>query len=65
MENSNVRESPISRDTLLITDAEYGVKWRVSKLSYLNVPCDSRTMSSLFHRMMEIYLEPNMQIQMM
>ena len=32
MKNSNVRESPISRDTLLITDAEYGVKRRVPKL---------------------------------
>ena len=30
--NSNVRESPIDRDTLLITDAESGVKWRVTKL---------------------------------
>ena len=27
-----MRESPISRDTLLITDAEYGVKRRVPKL---------------------------------
>ena len=26
-----MRESPIDRDTLLITDAEYGVKWRVTK----------------------------------
>ena len=32
MENSNVRESPIARDTLLITDAESGVKQRVLKL---------------------------------
>ena len=32
MKNSNVRESPITRDTLLITDAESGVKWRVTKL---------------------------------
>ena len=31
-ENSNVRESPIVRDTLLITDADYGVKKRVPKL---------------------------------
>ena len=31
MKNSNVRESPIARDTLLITDAEYGVKRRVPK----------------------------------
>ena len=30
--DSNVRESPISRDTLLITDAESGVKQRVPKL---------------------------------
>ena len=29
MNNSNVRESPIACDTLLITDAEYGVKRRV------------------------------------
>ena len=32
MKNSNVRESPIARDTLLITDAESGVKRRFSKL---------------------------------
>ena len=32
MKISNVRESPISCDTLLITDAEYGVKWRVLKI---------------------------------
>ena len=32
MKNSNVRESTISRDTLLITDAESGVKRRVPKL---------------------------------
>ena len=32
MKNPNVRESPIARDTLLITDAEYGVKWIVPKL---------------------------------
>ena len=30
--NSNVRESPIVRDTLLITDVEYGVKQIVPKL---------------------------------
>ena len=32
MKSSNVRESPIARDNLLITDAESGVKWRVSEL---------------------------------
>ena len=32
MKNSNVREYPIAHDTLPITDAEYGVKWRVLKL---------------------------------
>ena len=32
MKNSNVRESPIARDTLIITNAEYGVKRRVTKL---------------------------------
>ena len=32
MKYSNVCESPIARDTLLITDAEYGVKRRVSKI---------------------------------
>ena len=32
IKNSNVRESKISRDTLLITDAESGVKWRVPKV---------------------------------
>ena len=31
IKNSNVGESPIDRDTLLITDAESGVKWRVTK----------------------------------
>ena len=32
LKNSNVHESPIACDTLLINDAEYGVKWRVPKL---------------------------------
>ena len=32
MKNSNVREYPIARDTLIITDAEYRVKQRVPKL---------------------------------
>ena len=32
MKNSNVREYPISRNTLLITDAEYVVTRRVPKL---------------------------------
>ena len=32
MKKSNVREYPISRDTLIITDAEYRVKRRVTKL---------------------------------
>ena len=32
IENSNVRESPITRDTLIITDAESRVKRRVPKL---------------------------------
>ena len=32
IKNSNVRESPIAHYTLLITDAESGVKRRVSKL---------------------------------
>ena len=32
MKNSNLRESPIARDNLLITDAESGVKRRVPKL---------------------------------
>ena len=32
MKNSNVRESPISCDTLLITDSESGLKQRVPKL---------------------------------
>ena len=32
MKNSNLRESPISRDTLLIADVESGVKRRVPKL---------------------------------
>ena len=32
MKNPNVSESPIERDNLLITDAEYGVKHRVPKI---------------------------------
>ena len=32
MKNSHVRETPISRDTLLITNVESGVKQRVLKL---------------------------------
>ena len=32
MKNSNMRESPIACDTLLITDVESGVKLRVPKL---------------------------------
>ena len=32
IKKSNLRESPIARDTLLITDAESGVKMRVPKL---------------------------------
>ena len=32
MKNSNVRQSPITRDTLLITDADSKVKRRVPKL---------------------------------
>ena len=31
MKNTNVREYPIARDNLLITDAEYGVKRRAPK----------------------------------
>ena len=32
MKKSNVREYEIARDTLLIIDAESGIKWRVPKL---------------------------------
>ena len=32
LKNSNVRESPIAHDTLLITYVEYGLKRRVPKL---------------------------------
>ena len=32
IKNSNVRVSPIAHDILLIKDAEYGVKWRLTKL---------------------------------
>ena len=32
MKNSNVRQSPITRDNLLISDADYKVKHRVPKL---------------------------------
>ena len=44
MKNPNVHESPTSRDTLFITDAESGVKRRVPK-SYWSVPCENCTMS--------------------
>ena len=53
MKNSNVCESPITRDTLLIADADTKVKLRLPKL-YWNVPCDSCTMSSFLHMMMEV-----------
>ena len=39
-ENSNVCESPIACDTLLITDAESGVNSECQN-SYWDVPCDS------------------------
>ena len=32
MKNPNLRESPISHDTLIITDTESGVKWIFPKL---------------------------------
>ena len=32
MKNSNVRQSPTNRDTLLIIDADYKVKRRVPKI---------------------------------
>ena len=32
MTNSNVRDSPIACDTLLITDAEFGVKRKIPEL---------------------------------
>ena len=56
MKNTNVRESPIERDTLLIIDA--------SQNSYWNVPCGSYTMRSLLNQMMEVYLEPDTPTQM-
>ena len=40
MKYSNMRKHPISRDTLLIPDAESGVKRRVTKL-LMNVTCDN------------------------
>ena len=60
----NVHVYPIAHDTLLITDAKFGVKRRVRN-PYWNVPCDGCTMSSLLHHMMEVYMEPDMPIQMM
>ena len=62
-EKSNVRESPISRDTLIITDAKYGVKRRVPKI-LLGCSCNSCKMSSSLNQMMEVYLDPDMPIQM-
>ena len=53
MKNSNVRESTISRDTLLIIDVESVVKQRVQK-SYWDVPCDSCTMIKSLQHMMDI-----------
>ena len=53
MKNSNVRQYPITRDTLPIADADTKVKRRVPKF-FWNVPCDSCTMSSLLHQMMEV-----------
>ena len=63
-EKSNVLESPIACDTLLITDAEFGVNGDCQN-SYLNVPCKICTMRSLLYQMMEVYLEPYTPIQMM
>ena len=53
MKNSNVRQSPINRDTLLIADAYTKVNVGCQNF-YWNVPCDSSTMSSLLHLMMEV-----------
>ena len=53
MKNSNVRQSPITRDTLLIADADTKEKRKVPNF-YWNVPCDSFTMSLLLHQMMEV-----------
>ena len=44
MKNSNVRQSPISCDTLIIADADSKVKRRVPN-SYWNIQCHSCTMS--------------------
>ena len=51
MKYSNVRESPISRDTLLITYAESGENGKFQN-SYWIVPCESFTMISSLHQMM-------------
>ena len=59
-----MRESPIARDILLITDAESRVNGECLN-SYFNVLCDSCTMSSLLHQMMAVNLDPDMPIQMM
>ena len=53
MKNSNVYQYPISRDTLLIADADNKVKCRVPNV-YWSVPCNSCTMISLLHEIMEV-----------
>ena len=53
MKNSNVRQYPITCDTLLIADADTKVKRRAPKL-LLEYSMHSCTMSSLLHQMMEV-----------
>ena len=64
MKNSNVRKSPITRDTLLIADADSKVNRRVPNLL---LECSMRQLHNelIAHQMMEVYLEPDMLKQMM
>ena len=55
MKNSNVCESTIACDALLITDAEYGVKRRVTKIL---LECSMRQFHNERHQIMVVYLEP-------
>ena len=63
MKKSNVRESPIARDTLLIIDEESGVKSRVPKLllKYSMRRLQNELIASPYDG---VYLEPYMQIKM-
>ena len=64
MKNPNVCESPIARDTLLITDAESRVK-RIVPTLLLEFSMQQFHNELIAHHMMEFYLEPDMPIKMM